>query len=63
MFMEETIGERINNERAKQVVTSGATIVASACPFCATMLNDGIMETDQQIPIKDIAEILDEVTS
>ncbi len=63
MFMEETIGERINNERAKQVVTSGAAIVASACPFCATMLNDGIMETDQQIPIKDIAEILDEVTS
>ena len=63
MFMEETIGERINNERAKQVVTTGAAIVASACPFCATMLNDGIMETDQQISIKDIAEILDEVTS
>ncbi len=63
MFMEETIGERINNERANQAVSCGAELIASACPFCATMLNDGIMETDQQIPIKDIAEILDEVSS
>ena len=63
MFMEETIGKRINNERANQVVESGATMVASACPFCATMLNDGIMETDKQIPVKDIAEIIDEATS
>ena len=62
MFMEETIGKRINNERANQVVESGATMVASACPFCATMLNDGIMETDKQIPVKDIAEIIDEAT-
>ncbi len=62
MFMEETIGKRINNERANQVVESGAQMVASTCPFCATMLNDGIMETDKQIPIKDIAEIIDEAT-
>jgi Fe-S oxidoreductase len=63
MFMEETIGKRINNERANQIVESGATMVASACPFCATMLNDGIMETDKQIPVKDIAEIIDEATN
>ena len=60
--MEETIGERINNERARQVIACGATTVASACPFCATMLNDGIMETDKEIPVKDIAEIIDEAT-
>jgi len=63
MFMEETIGKRINNERALQVVESGASMVASACPFCATMLNDGIMETGKKIPVKDIAEIIDEVTN
>ena len=62
MFMEETLGERINTERANQVIGCGATTVASACPFCATMLNDGIMETDVKIPVKDIAEILDEAT-
>ena len=61
MFMEETIGKRINRERADQVVASGAATVVAACPFCATMLNDGIMETEATIPVKDIAEILDEV--
>jgi len=63
MFMEETIGSRINNVRAEQVVETGAACVASSCPFCATMLSDGIMETDRQIPIKDIAQIIDEATS
>ncbi|MCF6248727.1 MAG: (Fe-S)-binding protein, partial [Desulfobacula sp.] len=63
MFMEETIGERINNARAHQVIESGATSVASSCPFCATMLNDGIMETGKKIDVKDIAQILDEATS
>ncbi|MBF0235281.1 MAG: (Fe-S)-binding protein [Desulfamplus sp.] len=62
MFMEETIGQRINNVRAKEVVTTGASMVCAACPFCTTMLNDGIMETDRQIPVKDIAEIVDEGT-
>ena len=63
MFMEETIGKRINNMRADQVIESGAAAVVASCPFCATMLNDGIMETDKQIPVKDIAEIIDEATS
>ncbi|WP_022666895.1 heterodisulfide reductase-related iron-sulfur binding cluster [Desulfospira joergensenii] len=62
MFMEETVGERINNVRAQQAVDTGARVVAASCPFCATMLNDGIMETDEKIPVKDIAEILDEAT-
>ncbi|MCG8615217.1 MAG: (Fe-S)-binding protein, partial [Desulfobacterales bacterium] len=62
MFMEETIGERINNVRAQQAVDTGAETVAASCPFCATMLNDGIMETEKKVPVKDIAEIIDEAT-
>jgi len=62
MFMEETLGKRINLERAEQVVACGAETVVSACPFCATMLHDGIMETEKNVPVKDIAEILDEAT-
>lgn len=62
MFMEENIGERINNVRAGEVVATGASMVCSACPFCATMLSDGIMESSRQIPVKDIAEIVDEGT-
>ncbi len=62
MFMEESIGQRINNVRAQEIVSTGASMVCAACPFCITMLNDGIMETERQIPVKDIAEIVDEGT-
>ncbi len=62
MFMEETIGERINRVRAKEAVATGASMVCASCPFCITMLNDGIMETERLIPVKDIAEIVDEGT-
>ncbi|MBF0573138.1 MAG: (Fe-S)-binding protein [Desulfamplus sp.] len=60
--MEETIGQRINNVRAKEAVATGASTVCAACPFCITMLNDGIMETERKVPVKDIAEIIDEGT-
>ena len=63
MFMEETIGKRINNTRADQVIETGATTVAASCPFCATMLNDGILETDTKVLVKDIAQIIDEAST
>jgi Fe-S oxidoreductase len=63
MFMEETIGKRINHERAEEVINSGATGVAAACPFCITMLQDGINDSNGQAEVKDIAEIIDEATS
>ena len=63
MFMEETIGKRINNERAEEVIATGAKTVAAACPFCTTMLIDGILEKEADVQVKDIVEILDEVIS
>ena len=63
MFMEETFGKRINMERAEEVNRSGATTVAAACPFCATMLTDGLMGIESNVVVKDIAEIVDEATS
>ncbi|MEH0019414.1 MAG: (Fe-S)-binding protein, partial [Desulfobacter sp.] len=62
MFMEETIGQRINNVRAQQAVDTGAETIASSCPFCATMLSDGIMETGKTAVVRDIAEIIDAAT-
>ena len=62
MFMEETLGKRINRERTEQVTFCGADTVVTACPFCTTMLNDGLAEAEEKIPVKDIAEILDAVT-
>ncbi len=62
MFMEETIGKRINHERAEEVIATGATGVAAACPFCITMLRDGINDINGEADVKDIAEIVDEAT-
>jgi Fe-S oxidoreductase len=62
MFMEETIGKRINHERAQEVIATGANQVAAACPFCITMLTDGIRDNNGSVEVKDIAEILDEAT-
>ncbi len=64
MFMEESIGKRINNERAQEVLRTNAKTVAAACPFCITMLSDGIkdIETERDIAVRDLAEIVDEVT-
>jgi Fe-S oxidoreductase len=62
MFMEETIGKRINHERAEEIMVAGSTRVAAACPFCITMLRDGISDLEGQIDVKDIAEIIDETT-
>ena len=62
MFMEESIGKRINHDRAQEVIATGATRVAATCPFCITMLTDGIADNNGQVEVKDIAEILDEAT-
>lgn len=60
MFLEENEGERINLNRSREAVETGARKVASACPFCMTMLNDGMKSLDksEEIEIKDIAEII-----
>ena len=63
MFMEETLGRRINVDRAEEVIASGAATVAAACPFCATMLADGLMDKESAVVVKDIAEIVDAATA
>ena len=63
MFMEETIGKRINHDRSEEAAASGAGAVAAACPFCITMLRDGINDINGDLEVKDIAEIVDEATA
>ncbi len=64
MFMEETIGKRINISRTEQALATRAGIVASSCPFCMTMLTDGVKSKDMQDKVKvmDIAELMDQAT-
>jgi len=61
MFKEAEKGNKeINIERTEDILESGATVVAAACPFCNTMLTDGIKhaEKEEQIAVLDIAEII-----
>ncbi len=53
-------GERINNLRVKQADEKGADVIATACPYCIQMLNDGLKLTnlDEKIQIEDIAGVL-----
>jgi Fe-S oxidoreductase len=60
MWMEETIGKRINLERAEEIVSLQVANVAVGCPFCLTMLEDGMKELDKEEEIKtqDISELV-----
>lgn len=60
MWMEETIGTRINEERVRQATETGADTIATGCPFCMTMLSDGIASSDkaEQMEAKDVSELM-----
>jgi heterodisulfide reductase subunit D len=61
MFKEEEKGDiRINFERTKEALETGANVIAAACPFCNTMLTDGVKNSNKEDEVKvlDIAEIV-----
>ncbi len=58
MWMEESIGTKVNDERAREALSTGATRVATACPFCYIMLDDGVKAAgaeEDQVKVADIA--------
>jgi Fe-S oxidoreductase len=60
MFMEERIGKRINVERTEEALSLNPHTIATECPFCMTMLGDGVKakNADEHVQVRDIAEIL-----
>jgi Fe-S oxidoreductase len=61
MFKEEEKGnKRINTERSQEAIATGSTVIASACPFCNTMLTDGVKleEKEDSVKVMDIAELV-----
>ena len=61
MWMEERRGTRINAERTSQALATGATAVVTECPFCMTMIRDGLGAAGDQgagVEALDIAEVL-----
>ncbi|MEV6842080.1 (Fe-S)-binding protein [Actinoplanes sp. NPDC051411] len=60
MWMEEKIGKRINIERTEEALSTGAKTVAVGCPFCFTMLGDGVTAKGEQenVEVVDVATVL-----
>ena len=58
--MEETIGQRINVLRTEQALATSPEVIATACPYCAVMLGDGLkaLGREEDVLVRDIAEIV-----
>jgi Fe-S oxidoreductase len=58
MWMEESIGTKVNDERALEAISTGASRVATACPFCYIMLDDGVKaagKEEDEVRVADIS--------
>jgi Fe-S oxidoreductase len=63
MFKEPEKGSKdINVERTEEALLTGATTIAVACPFCMTMMSDGVKNKDREtdVQVKDLAELIAE---
>jgi Fe-S oxidoreductase len=58
MWMEENVGKRVNVERSEELLATGADEIAVACPFCMTMITDGVTGAGSTVPVLDISEVV-----
>jgi Fe-S oxidoreductase len=60
MWMEESEGKRVNMERTEEALTLKPDVIGTGCPFCMTMLTDGVKakEAGEKVQVKDVAELL-----
>ncbi len=58
MFVDEKVGKRINVERTEELIATGADVIAVACPFCMTMMTDGVAKLEKDVRVMDISEVV-----
>jgi Fe-S oxidoreductase len=58
MWMEERIGKRINEERTDEALSTGASTVGVACPYCLVMLDDGARARGAEVQVADVSQLL-----
>lgn len=60
MWMEEKIGKKVNIERTEEALETNPDVISTACPFCMTMMTDGVKELGQgdNVKVKDFAELV-----
>ena len=61
MWMEETIGKRVNSERAQEAIATGANVIGTACPFCMIMLDDAVKGEGRgdDVTVLDISQVIE----
>jgi Fe-S oxidoreductase len=61
MWMEETLGKRVNLERTDEALTTGAEVVSTACPYCLIMLDDAVKARarDDEVKVMDLSQIVE----
>jgi Fe-S oxidoreductase len=64
-YVDEKPDQRVNQNRADEAIATGADVVAVGCPFCTTMLEDGVAarKGDRNVVVRDVAELLWESVS
>jgi Fe-S oxidoreductase len=62
MWLEETIGTRINMERTNEALTTGADVVSTACPYCMIMLDDAVRANnkEEEVRVLDLSQLVEE---
>lgn len=60
MWMEESLGTRVNMARTEQALETEPDVIGVACPFCMTMLEDGVKASDREgdVKVQDVAEVV-----
>ena len=59
MWMEEKLGTRVNNNRTEEALATGAGRIAVGCPFCNTMLSDGLTQKQSESGAHEGVEVVD----
>jgi Fe-S oxidoreductase len=65
MWLEETIGTRINMERTNEALSTGADVVSTACPYCMIMLDDAVRANnkEEEVRVLDLSQLVEESLS
>jgi len=60
MWMEEKTGTRVNHDRTDEILATGATTVATACPYCTIMIKDAVDDRDasERVQVKNLSELV-----
>ena len=62
MWMEETLGKRVNLERTDEALTTGAEVVSTACPYCLIMLDDAVKarQREDEVRVLDLSQVVEQ---